>query len=53
MKRRRPTPKPEANALRLLQILTANLERCRDAELRKRLERAIANLRAKMERPAA
>jgi hypothetical protein len=47
--RRRPTPKPEKNARRLLQILTANFERTRDPALRERLQRAIAVLKAKAE----
>jgi hypothetical protein len=44
--KRRPAPKPEANALRLLKILAANLENARDAALRERLARAIEQRKA-------
>jgi hypothetical protein len=44
-KQRRPTAKPEANGLRLLKLLTANLENARDAALRERLEAAIESLK--------
>jgi hypothetical protein len=52
-KPRRPAAKPEQNALRLLKILTANLENARDPALRERLERAIAQLRREKSEKAA
>jgi hypothetical protein len=44
---RRLTLKPEANTRRLLKILTANLQRTRDADLRELLRRAIVSLKEK------
>jgi hypothetical protein len=51
-KPRRPTP-PEANARRLLKILTANLQRATDPALRERLLRAIAALKERTDARAA
>jgi hypothetical protein len=44
---RRLTLKPEANTRRLLKILTANLQRTHDADLRELLRRAIVSLKEK------
>lgn len=45
-RRRKPVP-PQEHGARLLKILQANLERCRDPQLRERLERAIASIKKK------
>jgi hypothetical protein len=44
-KHRRPRNPPRQHAERLLAILEANLARCRDPQLRGRLERAIASIK--------